>query len=318
MSTKTKATTKVTKTADARSTPTASGDTALVRALRLEANVLRGYGQDDCRMAAFIIDWAATPEGKGLRDLISAFKARQESAPTLEQVLGNEKVISRRRQYEANLDLAKARWEAEVLSDENGKPAEIDVVDHIVRMACWVATAKEPSSWLRRKVGDRANHLKTVKAKALELAALLDIGDGPSWPSAIELFDKACQPVWDGDNSFAKYRVHVADRMKAQQLSGLLRNLAASSERQARLDDLHLREMPRPNTIRIRRLMAKRAEWWFKNQCRLGAKAVPLAVIADLINATRPPKALYYVDEFNVKEWLRPPRQRGAKPPTAK
>jgi hypothetical protein len=286
-------------------------DDAVVSALKLSADNLRRHNDDRSQIAARIVDWAATAEGMALRDLVSEFAARQANAPSLAVMLVDVPFRTLR-QHQADMEKAIERWQCEVLDDGCGNPWKVDVAEYIGDMAYWIASAEDPKRWLWKSIGSalQAKHLAAVKTKALELADLLEDENGPIWPSAIELFEQNHRPIWDGEGTpLEKYRVLVANRLKGQQLQGVLRNLAMETERQARIAAREREEVPRPKTVRHVHMMTDRAKWWFEYKCRL--KTMPVAVIDRLIKATQPPKSHYMMD---VKERLRQRRNRKRKP----
>ena len=294
-----------------------TADSAIANALRERADELK-RGDDTCQRAARIVEWAATVDGKALRDWMVAFKDQQAAAPTWEQVVEQVQFRAdwKRQQYEAALDSAIARWESEVVSDGHGHPAEIDVVEHIDMLAYWTANAEMPARWVRRESAWRASHLKAIETKALELAAFLEEPDGPTWPKAIELFDSAHRPVMSESSSVNEYRARVAGRLEGQQLSQLLRRLAERSQQQARMDarDPDFRDMSRPNTPgAFDRWLARRIRWWFEFRCLRKTGEDLCALIASLMNANRSPEVRNRkedVTEAQVKDWLRTPRKR--------
>lgn len=62
------------------------------------------------------------------------------------------------------------------------------VAEYIDRLAFWTASTKRPSRWMSLKSIDRRKHLERIKARANDLSELLECGNGPEWPTAIELF----------------------------------------------------------------------------------------------------------------------------------
>lgn len=220
------------RTIRARRSQSAQNDTAdraIANALRERAGELK-QADTTCQRAARIVAWAATGDGKALREWMVAFRDRQTAATTWEQVVDQVPLptgsAADLQQYEAELDSAKAQWESEVVLDGGGHLAVIDVVEYIDMLAYWTASAGMPAPWVRREGAWRDSHLNAIETKALELAALLEEGNGPTWPNAIELFDSAHRPVMPELSSLNEYRARVAGRLRGQQISQLLRTLA--------------------------------------------------------------------------------------------
>ena len=286
---------------------------AIVQALLLRAKELSLDADDTCRRAARIVNWAASADGAALRDWMAAFRDRQAAAQTWEQVC--ELVQFSSLQYEAELDLALGQWRTEVVSDEHGKPLAIDVVKYIDKLAYYVASTKFTAARLRKGKAERARNLAAVRKAALGLASLLEVRDGPSWPSAIELFDPAHRPIMD-EISIDRYRTCVSGRLNGQQLAQMLHRLSERSERQVQIDARDAQASPRPNSKGAwDRLLAKEILWWFTHHCLCTGGEALYSLIASLVNANRSDDLRNRnpdVTPEQVKEWSRPKRRRSS------
>ncbi len=288
-----------------------SAEAVVVAALRSKASELACNTDSTQKEAARIVEWAASADGKALRGWLFAFAARQADAPTWEKF--SERVPFKRgwsqQRYGVELDRLEDQWKAEVVSDGQGNPAQIDVVEYIDRLAYWAASTKPPTPWMRIGAVARRKHLAGVQKKAAELAKLLEWSDGPEWPKAIALFEAAHRPIMGGAMPWEEYRTMVAHRLKGQTIPQLLRSLAERTRRQERVDQLEAAKVSRPNAGAVRdRMQAEQMQWWFETYCRLASGDELHLFIADLMNAGRSESLLKeqgIIDAEMVKEWLR-------------
>jgi len=292
-------------------------DSAVIEDLRKRVSDLKQFDDETSQMAARIVAWAATHDGKALRIRMLEFKERQAKAPTWEQAVAAAESAEglqpetrgwSRGKFEAMLDRVAQTWAAEVVNDGCGKPVEIDVAQNIDNLAYWIARTSLPPS--------RREHFERVRKQALELAVLLE-ADVASWPAAIELFDEKHHPVLAEPALLSTHRKFVSDRLRGQQIATLLRSLGEQASRQARLDALNpdSKDVPRPNAgDALKRLMVRRTSDWLAERCPSGSNRGLPKLIAGIVNASRSAAdRSELVGEDEVKEWLRGSRSRPRK-----
>lgn len=177
-------------------------------------------------------------------------------------------------------------------------------VDLLERLAFWLARKEELPAW--RLPGSTL--LPQVAKTCEELVRLLEQDGGPEWPSAIELFDRSARPVIYGPSA-AQHAACVSDPLRRQSVIGLLRNLAAETERLQRRNgrDQAVKFTPRPRSRDATdRRLARFLSDWLDHE--VPEEHVPNEVLADMLSLARRPDDRMTKDDLSgstVQRWLK-------------